>query len=145
ELRKFYQVTNGFGALIDPKQYPDSANNLLDQVSRFFWGNPPEPGNLRDAKLHVPLAGDIASTSADLLFGEPPVWSIPESLDGQDGTQGRMDKIVKNGLIPVLLEAAETDSALGGVYLRVNIDTFMFDRSEEHTSELQSRENLVCR
>src|SRR5690606_21731691 len=42
-------------------------------------------------------------------------------------TQGRMDKIVKNGLIPVLLEAAETDSALGGVYLRVNIDTFMFD------------------
>lgn len=127
ELRKFYQVTNGFGALIDPKQYPDSANNLLDQVSRFFWGNPPEPGNLRDAKLHIPLAGDIASTSADLLFGEPPVWSIPEDLDGQEETQSRIDKIVENGLIPVLLEAAETDSALGGVYLRVNIDTFMFD------------------
>lgn len=122
ELRKFYQVTNGFGALIDPKQFPDSANNLLDQVSRFFWGNPPEQGNIRDAKLHIPLAGDIASTSADLLFGEPPVWSIPDDLDGAEQTQGRMDKIIENGLIPALLEASETDSALGGVYLRVVVD-----------------------
>lgn len=125
ELRKFYQVSNGFGALIDPKQYPDSANNLLDQVSRFFWGNPPESGNIRDAKLHIPLAGDIASTSADLLFGEPPTWSMPEDIDGADATQARMDKIVENGLIPALLEASEIDSALGGVYLRISIDVEM--------------------
>lgn len=125
ELRKFYQVQNGFGALIDPKQYPDSANNMLDQVSRYFWGNPPEQGNIRDAKLHVPLAGDIASTSADLLFGEPPAWSIPEDLDGAEQTQGRLDKIIENGLIPVLLEGAEIDSALGGVYLRVVADVEM--------------------
>jgi hypothetical protein len=124
ELRKFYQVSNGFGAMIDPKQYPDSASNMLDQASRFFWGNPPEPGNLRDAKLHIPLAGDIASTSADLLFGEPPIWSMPEGLDGAEQTQARMDKIVENGLIPALLEGAEIDSALGGVYLRcvINMD-----------------------
>lgn len=127
ELRQFYQVSNGFGALIDPKQYPDSANNLLDQVSRFFWGNPPEPGSLRDAKLHVPLAGDIASTSADLLFGEPPVFSVPEDLNGQEATQGRLDKIVENGLVPVLLEGAEVDSALGGVYIRVVVDKKMSD------------------
>lgn len=124
ELRKFYQVNNGFGAMIDPKQYPDSAGNMLDQTSRFFWGNPPEPGSLRDGKLHIPLAGDIASTSADLLFGEPPIWSIPDDLDGSEQTQGRMDKIVENGLIPALLEGAEIDSALGGVYLRavINMD-----------------------
>lgn len=125
ELRKFYQVQNGFGALIDPKQYPDSANNMLDQVSRYFWGNPPEQGNIRDAKLHIPLAGDIASTSADLLFGEPPAWSVPEDLDGAEQTQGRLDKIIENGLIPVLLEGAEIDSALGGVYLRVVADVEM--------------------
>jgi hypothetical protein len=125
ELRKFYQVSNGFGAMIDPKQYPDSANNMLDQTSRFFWGNPPEPGSLRDAKLHIPLAGDIASTSADLLFGEPPAFTVPEDLDGAENTQGRLDKIVENGLIPVLLEGSEIDSALGGVYLRVNADLEM--------------------
>lgn len=130
-LRSYYQVSNGFGALIDPKQYPDSANNLLDRSSRYFWGNPPDPGAIRDAKLHVPLAGDIASTSADLLFGEPPTWSVPEDLVGAVATQARLDKIVENGLIPVLLEAAEIDSALGGVYARVTIDpeadTPMFD------------------
>lgn len=125
ELRKFYQVNNGFGALIDPKNYPDSANNMLDQVSRFFWGNPPEQGNVRDAKLHVPLAGDVASTSADLLFGEPPTWSIVDDLSGAEATQARMDKIVENGMVPALLEASEIGSALGGVYLRVNIDIEM--------------------
>jgi len=122
ELRKFYQVSNGFGSLIDPKQYPDSANNLLDQVSRFFWGNPPEPGSIRDAKLHIPLAGDISSTSADLLFGEPPVWSVPEDLDGAEATQSRLDKIIENGVIPAMLEASEIGSALGGVYVRVTAD-----------------------
>lgn len=131
ELRRFYQVSNGFGALIDPKQYPDSANNLLDQVSRFFWGNPPESGNIRDAKLHIPLAGDIASTSADLLFGEPPVWSVPDDLAGAEDTQGRLDKIVDNGLIPAMLEASEIGSALGGAYVRVTadleVDTPVFD------------------
>lgn len=126
QLRSYYQVTNGMGALIDTK-YPDSASNLLSQTSRFFWGNPPDPGSVRDAKLHVPLAGDIASTSADLLFGEPPVWSVPESADNAEATQARLDKIIENGLIPVLLEAAEVDSALGGVYLRVVIDQKMSD------------------
>lgn len=125
ELRKFYQVNNGFGALIDPKQYPDSANNLLDRISRFFWGNPPEQGAIRDAKLHIPLAGDIASTSADLLFGEPPSFSVVEDLAGSEVTQGRLDKIVDNGLTSALLEAAETVSAMGGGYLRVLIDTKM--------------------
>lgn len=125
ELRKFYQVSNGIGAMIDPKQYPDSASNLLNQTSRFFWGNPPDQGSIRDAKLHIPLAGDVASTSADLLFGEPPAFTVPEDLGGSDATQGRLDKIIENGMIPVLLEGAEIDSALGGVYLRVSIDTDM--------------------
>lgn len=127
QLRSFYQVTNGAGALIDPKNHPDSASNLLDRISRFFWGNPPEAGDVRDSKLHIPLAGDIASTSADLLFGEPPTWSFNEDLAGVDKTQSRMDKIVENGLIPALLEGAETDSALGGVYLRVLVDKKMAD------------------
>lgn len=124
ELRSFYQVSNGFGALIDQK-HADSAASLLDQTSRYFWGNPPDPGAVRDAKLHIPLAGDIASTSADLLFGEPPAFTIVEDLAGAEDTQARLDKIVENGLVPVLLEGAEIDSALGGVYLRVTVDKKM--------------------
>lgn len=127
ELRKFYQVNNGFGALIDPKQYPDTANNLLDRISRYFWGSPPEQGAIRDAKLHIPLAGDIASTSADLLFGEPPSFTVVEDLAGAEDTQKRLDKIVGNGMISALLETAETVSAMGGGYLRVLIDTKMSD------------------
>lgn len=127
ELRNFYQVANGFGSLIDPKQHPDSANNLLDRVSRFFWGNPPEQGNVRDAKLHIPLAGDIAGTSADLLFGEPPNFTVSDELSGAERSQARLIKLVDGGLIPVLLETAETTSALGGGYVRVTIDKEMSD------------------
>jgi A118 family predicted phage portal protein len=125
QLRQYYQVSNGFGALIDPKQYPDSANNLLDQISKFFWGNPPEQGNIRDGKLHIPLAGDIASTSADLLYTEPPAFTVVEDLIGAERTQGRLDKIVDNGMIPALLESAEVASAMGGVYLRLTVDPDM--------------------
>ena len=123
-LRSFYQVSNGFGAAVDPKHrpHPDSAVGLLDKTSRFFWGNPPDPGAVRDAKLHIPLASDVAATSADLLFGEPPAFTVPEELDGADRTQSRLDRIVENGLVPALLEAAEIGAALGGVYLRVTVD-----------------------
>src|SRR6185437_7415215 len=43
---------------------------LIGSISRFFWGQPVPPGEKR-AKYHVPIAGDIATTSADLLFSEP--------------------------------------------------------------------------
>lgn len=127
QLRSFYQVTNGFGAAIDPKNSPDSTSNLLSQSSRFFWGNPSDPGDERDAKLHIPLASDISSTSADLLFGEPPTFSVPEDLEGSERSQSRLDRIVNNGLVPVLLEAAEVVSAMGGGYLRVVVDQQMSD------------------
>src|SRR5690606_21137755 len=41
--------------------------------------------------------------------------------------------------------ALEEDSVIVGVEITPIIDVYMFLRSEEHTSELQSRENLVCR
>lgn len=122
KLHNIYQVTNGLGGLIDPKGYGTvTETNLMDRVARYFWGNPPQPGEIRHTKLHIPLAGDIASTSADLLFGEPPTFSVDKDPDNLETNQ-YLEKLVDNGLIPVLSEGAEIGSSMGGYYLRVTWD-----------------------
>lgn len=91
------------------------------RTRRRFWGR-----NNRDAqgapterqRLHVPAAADIASTSADLLFGQTPTFTFPDA--GTDTTApDRLTEINEEiGLGAILLEAAEVASALGGVFLR---------------------------
>ena len=77
--------------------------------------------------MHVPLASDIAKASADLLFAEPP--AILAEADDQpnaearaEATTAQLDRYVEDGLINVFAGAAETCSALGGVYLRATWD-----------------------
>lgn len=74
-------------------------------------------------QLHVPLAGDIAQTSADLLFSEPPNFVINNgemSESDNQNTQMQLDDLLRTcGLKNKLLEAGETCSALGGVFLRL--------------------------
>lgn len=82
-------------------------------VDRWFWGSTPPAGEQR-TKLHVPLAGDIATTSADLLFSEPPTVTAEDTA-----TQGVLDELVDDRMHANLLEAAEIAAALGGVYLRI--------------------------
>ncbi|MEU9865495.1 phage portal protein [Streptomyces sp. NPDC047971] len=82
-------------------------------VERWFWGSRPSAGERR-AKLHVPLASDIAVTSSALLFSEPPTVKGPD-----DATNKRLEELVDDGLHGTLLEAGELAAALGGVYLRV--------------------------
>lgn len=78
-----------------------------------FWERPRPSG--RDHRLHVPLAADIAATSADLLFSEPPTFTL-DDRSGQD----RLTAILEEGgFANTLLEAAEVSAALGGVVLRV--------------------------
>ena len=70
-------------------------------------------------KLHVPIASDIAVTSADLLFAEP-----IEVTCEDEATQVRLDEILADGGVHnTLLEAAETGAALGGTFLKVAWDT----------------------
>lgn len=72
----------------------------------------------RATMLHIPIAGDIAGTSAALLFGESPRFTIPE-----EKTQERLDEIIKvNELDIKLLESAETCAALSGIFLKINWD-----------------------
>jgi A118 family predicted phage portal protein len=78
--------------------------------------------------LHIPLAADIATTSADLLFSDPVQIKImeahlPTAVDGSKTSQDRLDWLIEDDNIQAtLLEAAEASAALGGVFLRVTWD-----------------------
>ncbi|MEO3860885.1 phage portal protein [Acrocarpospora sp. B8E8] len=102
-----------------PSQYRGGAQGAL---ARWWWGQPVPVGERR-TKVHVPLAGDIASISADLLFSEPPTFTVDDPA-----TQAALDEFVDEGLQATLLEGAELCSALGGVYLRNCWDADIRDR-----------------
>ena len=77
------------------------------------------------ARIHVPLAADIASVSADLLFCERPRFTIFDDSKGKNETpqQKRLDELVrKNGLYNKLHEAAELAAAGGDVFLKLAYD-----------------------
>lgn len=102
--------------------------------SRLSSGTSNSDQAKRGQRLHVPAAADIAATSADLLFGEFPSFTIP---DAHGETPSADAKLLEESLADladygswgsVLLEAAEIGSALGGVYLRPTWDTAVDDR-----------------
>ena len=69
--------------------------------------------------VHLPAAGDIAATSANLLFSEMPMLNYNEESAGGR----RISVFVKeNGLLSVFLEAAEVCAAMSGVYLKLDIE-----------------------
>lgn len=79
--------------------------------------------------LHVPAASDIAQTSADLLFGEPPAFQFDDAaLQRQEMTR-RLDDLMEDaGAANDLHHAAELCAALGGIYLRPMWDKTLADR-----------------
>jgi len=101
---------------VRPSQFQ---GGIVGALARKFWGQPIPHGEKR-TKLHAPIAGDIASTSADLLFSEPPTLSLKDKA--HKSTQDRLDELVDDGIHAGLREGAEVASALGGVYLRVMWD-----------------------
>lgn len=89
-----------------------------------FWERPKRL-DTPDHSLHVPLAGDIATTSADLLFSEPPKLTVDDSK-----TQERLEELAEaGGLANTLLEAAEVAAALRGAYLRVTWNADLAQRA----------------
>lgn len=96
--------------------YAFSIHDSNDRISEF-WAQVVK--SQIATVTHVPIAGDISSTSAALLFSEHPKIKAenPE-------TQARLDEIISlNGFNNTLLEAAEVASALGGVFLKLNWDS----------------------
>ncbi|MGR6915415.1 phage portal protein [[Actinomadura] parvosata] len=126
QLARVYGAGQVHGIGLDPKGWDRpqrGVTGFVNRVSRWFWGSPTPAGQVRSTKLHIPIAGDIASTSADLLFSEPPTIKVPGKT-----SQKRLDKIMHEAAVyGALLEAAEIGSAYGGSYIRVGWDVEMYD------------------
>ncbi|WHM36304.1 phage portal protein [Streptomyces sp. BPTC-684] len=90
---------------------------------RRLWGRKSFEHRV-DQRLHVPLPGDIASTSADLLFADMPTITVEDSA-----TQTRLDQLLDEGRAQqTFLGAAEQAAALSGVFLRITWDRDLTDR-----------------
>ncbi|MFD5873722.1 phage portal protein [Streptomyces sp. NPDC060322] len=102
------------------------ANHKRPAERRRLWGRKAFEPRLdrRDNRLHVPLPGDIASTSADLLFADMPTIKVEDTA-----TQDRLDLLLDEGRAQqTFLGAAEQAAALSGVFLRVTWDRELADR-----------------
>ncbi|WP_347245121.1 phage portal protein [Thermogutta sp.] len=96
--------------------------NAFRTDNDHFWGR--GLAARRRTMLHVPVAGDIAATSAALLFSEPPKIKVQDdgSLNARKA-QARLDTIITEGhWRSKLIEAAEACAALGGIFLKINWD-----------------------
>src|SRR5437868_10890073 len=75
-------------------------------------------------------------------------WAVDVNQRALELVKRNMDRAGVTNVIPALPEEVPEDVAFGAIYsnppVRVG-KVSLHDRSEEHTSELQSRFDLVCR
>lgn len=108
----FASETGGFKARV---------RRIVSNVVRYFWGQRTNGKPRR--RLHDPIAGDIASASADLLFADPPVAkAVDDKGEPVERAQEVLDRIMDQG-VATLLEGGETCAALSGVFVRACWDT----------------------
>lgn len=121
-----------YGPYAHTRRPPDRPSTfrggLVGRVARFFWGRPSKGQDTK--RIHVPAPADVARTSADLLFGQPPSWLLSEGdAESMDAAQDRLNQLLDGpDVVAELLAAAELQSALGGVYLRMWWDTDITDK-----------------
>lgn len=92
---------------------------------RTFWGQQPTPGQ-QSAKLHVPIAADIAEMSANLLWADVPQVTVDgDSTDTATAksTQAQIGRYLDDRGHAKMREAAELTAGLSNSYLRVVWDT----------------------
>lgn len=118
KLSSLYGASVGQVGFNRPAQHSDG---IIGRAARWFWGTPVQ-AHQRSTKLHVPAASDVASTSSDLLFSQPPQMTTPATEGQTNTTQDRLDELFDERATTALAEAAEVASALSGVFLRVTWD-----------------------
>lgn len=114
------QLRSYYGSGIPARQ--SASGGIVGAIARWFWGRPQDTNQASDNRLHVPIAADIAMTSADLLFGEQVDFASEDQAAAD-----RLAEIADDGMHATLVESAEIAAALGGVYLRVAWDQTMAD------------------
>ena len=96
------------------------------RVQRWFVGQRPMGPN-RNTKLPVPVGGMICQAMSDLLYSEPPTFTVDDNSTGentpkQSPTQKRLNELADAGLYSTLARATEIGAALSGSFLRVAWD-----------------------
>lgn len=117
-----------------------------EQWWKRFWRRAGTSDDPTKRYLHLPIAGDIASTAADLLFSEAPAFTIPEAEGTTERDEEGNEKVIpgssdaiaafdrleelieENGIQNTLLEGADLASGLGGVFLRPTWDSEVVER-----------------
>ncbi len=89
-----------------------------------FWSRRSgDKSGKQSPRVHVPIAGDIAAASSDMLFGDAATMQIPEAHEkkevaGAKDTEERLQELLELlSFDSLLLEAADISSGIGGVYL----------------------------
>lgn len=98
-----------------PSQY---RGGIVGRIARSFWGRPlPEGDRPSRGDLHLPLASDLARTSADILYSDPPTitTTVPTAQD-------LITQYIEDGITDTLMGGAELGAALGGRYHRATTD-----------------------
>lgn len=103
----------------DPDSLTNAYQNLRtrDPYTRPWWGKTPKPGQMVH-RVHVPLPADLAAMSANLLFSDPPRFTVAD--DTNTKAQERLDMALNTPqAASALIVAGEACAALGDVYGRV--------------------------
>ena len=96
-----------------PSQY---AGGVAGAFARFFWGKPRD--QLKSStRLHLPLAADLASTSAEQVYASNPVLTAPDNT-----AQAAIEQALADGFMSTLMEGAESGAILGGRFHAVTRD-----------------------
>ena len=87
-----------------------------DSIAKAEAGRPGDRfwSSKEDIKVHVPIAADIASLSASMIFSESPAFTCEH-----ERTIERIEEVFRKcGAYSTMLQAAELCSATGGVFLK---------------------------
>lgn len=114
-------------------------NGIVGVAKRMFHGSPQTGATQK--RLHLPIPADLARTSADLLFAEPPTFVVGDGTSQDKSTQDAISSIFGTPqAASELLEAGELQAALTGVYLRIVWDV---DTSDWVTIDAQDADSAI--
>lgn len=100
---------------------------LVGAYNRTVFGKPVVPGENR-TDIHIPIAGDLAQLSSELLFAEAPKILLPDWEKANKQAQERLELIVASDEGHAeLLRSGEYAAAHGGTYLAVAWDAEVRD------------------
>ncbi|WP_329223494.1 phage capsid protein [Streptomyces microflavus] len=106
---------NRLAALADRRENGSEARNGRRRLGRQ---QPADFPRKRERRLHIPLPGDIATKSANLLFADMPTITAPN----KDTNTFLGDALDTMHLHELLLGAAEQAAAVSGIFLRLTWD-----------------------